>query len=123
MPRKIIWLAGRGVSISCGLDWDVPRELYEQAKAGEIDRETLRGRICEELHRVQAAAGLDTRPLDELLATLRNQGNRDWKHAFVTTNWDTVLDEVLAAHPAHDSIDPAVAHINGSIEEPSSAAS
>jgi hypothetical protein len=118
MPRKIVWLTGRGVSISCGLDWEVPSELYEAAKRGEMDREALCRRICDELHRVQAAAGLDTRPLDVLLATLRNQGNRDWKHAFVTTNWDTVLDEVLAAHPPHDSIDPVVAHINGSIEDP-----
>jgi hypothetical protein len=118
MPRNIVWLAGRGVSMSVGLDWDVPPQLYEAFKRGELDRDALCKRICEELARVQDDARLDTWPLDELLRTLRTN-TRDWKHSFVTTNWDTVLDDVLRSHPQHEAIDPVVWHLNGSIEDPS----
>jgi len=120
MPRSVVWLAGRGVSLNCGLEWDVPAELYEAFKRGELPREALARRISEELARAQESAPIDTWPLDSLLLALRKHGNqREWKHLFVTTNWDTVLDEVLQSHPAHEGVEASVAHLNGSIDDPS----
>ena len=75
MPRSVVWLAGRGVSLNCGLEWDVPAELYEAFKRGELPREALARRISEELARAQESAPIDTWPLDSLLLALRKHGN------------------------------------------------
>jgi hypothetical protein len=48
MSGHLVWLAGRGVSMSCGLCWDVPQCLEHAFHRGEIDRAELTARICRE---------------------------------------------------------------------------
>jgi hypothetical protein len=111
MSRNVVWLFGRGVSASCGLAWDVPERLYQAFRSGEIGREELTRRIREQLSRAQAealrAGRLELAPLEALLERLQGANRPGWKHAFVTTNWDTLLERVL---------DARVWHLNGSID-------
>jgi hypothetical protein len=107
MSGHLVWLAGRGVSMSCGLCWDVPAALEESYRRGEIDRAALVERICDALARAEQASAIDLTPLHALLATLRHFRE---KNSFVTTNWDGLLDRALRAH----GFAPAL-HLNGSL--------
>lgn len=109
MSGHLVWLAGRGVSMSCGLCWDVPQALEDACRRGEIDRAELTARICAELARAEADPAVDTRPLHLLASHLRFL---EGKQSFVTTNWDGLLDRALRAHGF-----AAPLHLNGSIAE------
>ncbi|HZM36915.1 MAG TPA: hypothetical protein VFC18_20830 [Burkholderiales bacterium] len=108
MSRHLVWLAGRGVSMSCGLDWDVPPALEAARHAGEISRAALGERIASALERAQDDAAIDCRPIDAMLERIR--GPSGWRHAFVTTNWDALLDRALERH----GFEPPL-HLNGSV--------
>jgi len=110
MSGHLVWLAGRGVSMSCGLCWDVPPELEARYRRGEIGREALVARICDQLSRAEMDARIDTDPIRELFVRLAS-ANR-FRHSFVTTNWDGLLDRELRAH----GFAPAL-HLNGSCAE------
>lgn len=109
MSGHLVWLAGRGVSMSCGLCWDVPQALEDAYRRGEIDRAELTARICAELARAEADPAVDTRPLHLLASHLRFL---EGKQSFVTTNWDGLLDRALRAHGF-----AAPLHLNGSVAE------
>ena len=109
MSGHLVWLAGRGVSMSCGLCWDVPQPLEDAYRRGEIDRAELTARICSELARAEADPGVDTRALHLLASHVHALGE---KQSFVTTNWDGLLDRALRAHGF-----AAPLHLNGSIAE------
>jgi hypothetical protein len=122
MSREVVWLVGRGVSASCGLNWEVPPSLYEAFRRGELGREALIARIRKELAAAQDAALASgcarLSPLANLLRALFHANRSDaWSHLFVTTNWDTLLDHALAAHhrPGRTDIGRRVQHLNGSI--------
>lgn len=106
MSAHLVWLLGRGVSMSCGLCWDVPPELEAASKRGDIDRAALAARICEDLERAEREPGVDLRPLRALAARLKKA---DGEHSFVTTNWDGLLDRVLREQGL-----AAPLHLNGS---------
>lgn len=110
MSRNLVWLAGRGVSMSCGLCWDVPQALDQAFRAGRITRSELTDRICEELGCAERDAAVDLRPLRALLERLR--AAQGWRHAFVTTNWDGLLERALREHGFERPL-----HLNGSIAE------
>lgn len=110
MSGHVVWLAGRGVSMSCGLCWDVPQRLEEAFRRGEIDRAELTARICEELARAEADPAVDARPVEKLIEKLK--ASNGWRHSFVTTNWDGLLDRALRAHGF-----AATLHLNGSVAE------
>jgi hypothetical protein len=109
MSGHLVWLVGRGVSMSCGLCWDVPQHLEDAYHRGEIDRTELTARICAALARAEADPAVDTRPLHLLASHIRTLGG---KQSFVTTNWDGLLDRVLRAQGF-----PAPLHLNGSVAE------
>lgn len=109
MSAHLVWLVGRGVSMSCGLCWDVPPELEAAYKRGDIDRAALASRICDELERAERDPGVDLRPLRTLAARLEKANG---KHSFVTTNWDGLLDRALREQGL-----AAPLHLNGSAAE------
>lgn len=115
-PAIVAWLAGRGLARTCGFSWEVPDKLYEAFVAGRISRGAFESRIRAELTAAQAAslAGgrIDTSPVERLLERLEQGSRPGWDHAFVTTNWNTLLDSVLARGGR------TVWHLNGSIADP-----
>jgi hypothetical protein len=108
MSRHLAWLAGRGVSMSCALDWDVPPGLEAALRERKLSRFEIKARICDELSRAQDDPSIDCRPLDALLERARASGR--WRHALVTTNWDELLDRAAARH----GFEPPL-HLNGSV--------
>ena len=48
MSRHLAWLAGRGVSMSCALDWDVPPGLEAALRERKLSRFEIKARICDE---------------------------------------------------------------------------
>ncbi len=110
MSAHLVWLVGRGVSMSCGLCWDVPQPLEDAYRRGEIDRDALVARICDELARAEADPALDCRPLEIFMEKLK--ASNGVKHSFVTTNWDGLLDRALRERGL-----AAPLHLNGSIAE------
>lgn len=110
MSRNLVWLAGRGVSMSCGLCWDVPPALDAAFGRGELSRAELAERICDALERAEHAPSIDCGPIDTLLERLRR--SNPWRHTFVTTNWDRLLDRRLERH----GFEPPL-HVNGSLEK------
>lgn len=112
--ETVVWLMGRGISIGCGLDWEVPVNWRD------LPRETQIERIKRDLSSESLKPEIDTSDIQTLLLTLRNQTTDNWQHYFVTTNWDTLLEMAidrlrLKSVPGWLS-DSAVAHLNGVIE-------
>ena len=110
MSSHLVWLAGRGVSMSCGLCWDVPRSLEDAYRRGEIGRAALTARICDALARAESHPSVDTRPMEKLIEKLR--ACNGWRHSFVTTNWDGLLERALRAQGFAPPL-----HLNGSVAE------
>lgn len=110
MSGHLVWLAGRGVSMSCGLCWDVPQRLEHAFHRGEIDRAELTAHICRELARAESDPAVDIGPLERMVVRLKRSNGQE--NSFVTTNWDGLLDRALRAHGF-----PAPLHLNGSVEE------
>jgi hypothetical protein len=112
--QTVAWLAGRGVAQSCGLDWEVPEVLYEALHAGKLRRTEFEARIREALAAAQAVGltdgSIDPMPLERLLDCLDRRTSHGWRHVFLTTNWNTLLDRVLARRGGR------VWHLNGSVE-------
>lgn len=111
----LIWLFGRGASIACGLPWTVPAAwaaLPREARIAAI-RETL----CTEM----TAPAVDTTPYSRLLTVLALKTRSDWRHRFVTTNWDSLLQrEVNRAYPTvcPEWLESShVFHLNGTVED------
>ncbi len=96
--------------MSCGLCWDVPQDLEDAYRRGDIDRAELTARICDALSRAEADAAIDLRPLERLAEKLRIFGGG--KNSFVTTNWDGLLGRALQAQGF-----PPPLHLNGSVAE------
>jgi hypothetical protein len=90
--------------------------LYDQLASGRLSRSAFESRIRAELAAAQetslADGAINTSPIERLLDMLEQRSRPGWSHAFVTTNWNTILDRVLAAHGT------GVRHLNGSIDDP-----
>lgn len=112
----LIWLFGRGASIACGLSWTVPA-----AWAG-LQREERIAAIRHRLRTEMQASTVDTTPYSQLLTVLARRTAPGWRHRFVTTNWDSLLQrEVNKAYP---TVCPSswlesthVFHLNGTVED------
>lgn len=91
-----IWLFGRGASIACGLPWAVPFTVDALPP-----RDARVAAIREGMRAAMHGPGVDTAPYVTLLALLETRTSPAWRHLFMTTNWDTLLDdEVEAKCPA-----------------------
>ncbi len=110
----IYWLFGRGVSIECGLTWTVPEEWCHLSREANVDR--IRERVRAEMDQVYVSGA----PYRQLLELLRHGTQPGWRHQFITTNWDFLLQrEILGLglrylpkwlHSSH------VSHMNGTVE-------
>jgi len=109
-----VWLFGRGLSIACNLTWTVPHSwlwiprwcrvaLIKRRIRSEMNRPIIRPRI------IQA-----------YLQTIQNRTQPGWRHLFVTTNWDYLLQKEIEA--LHLTVQPPwmanshVFHVNGTVE-------
>lgn len=111
----LVWLMGRGLSIGCGLSWAVPAEW------ASLPRETRVARIKETLIEEMTKPSVDTSDIRMLLLDLAHRTMNGWRHKFVTTNWDTLLQREI------DRLDlkvlprwlssSGVAHLNGVVED------
>ena len=90
----LIWLFGVGASIACGLVVDGSGSLGEPPAGGTW---RISGKpLCAEIN----AQAVDTSPYPELLTVLGSRTASGWRHRFVTTNWDGLLErEVNKAYP------------------------
>jgi hypothetical protein len=111
----LIWLFGRGASIACGLSWTVPAAWAGLPRKERIA--AIRERLRTEMH----APAVDTTPYSRLLTVLARRTVSDWRHRFLTTNWDSLLQrEVDRAYP---TVCPSwlesshVFHLNGTVED------
>lgn len=111
----LIWLFGRGASIACGFSWTVPAEW------AALPREERIAAIREALHTEVNAATIDTTPYAQLLTVLALRTASEWRHRFLTTNWDSVLQREI--NKAQPSVCPPwlesshVFHLNGTVED------
>lgn len=108
------WLFGRGLSIACKLDWIVPvcwRGLPREEKVR---------RIKEALHQEMDRPHIDCSVVRDLLCILSRDTTQDWRHYFITTNWDYLLQrELLALNlkvPPEWLAESHVSHLNGTVE-------
>src|SRR6266567_5036740 len=110
----LIWLFGRGASMACGLVWAVPLACVS------LPRQDLVARIREALHAEMSNATVDTGPYRRLLDMLSRRTATGWRHRFLTTNWDTLLErEVDAACPIECPPwleSSFVFHLNGTVQ-------
>jgi len=111
----LIWLFGRGASIACGFSWAMPA-----AWAG-LPREERIAAIRETLRTEMDAPAVDTTPYSRLLTVLARRTVSNWRHRFLTTNWDSLLQrEVNKTYP---TVCPPwlesshVFHLNGTVED------
>ncbi len=117
MSQKVVWLFGRGLSIGCGLTWDVPETWQELERAKRLEK------IREALLAEMEGPTVCTRSIRRFLEFLAHRTTAGWRHLFLTTNWDFLLQrEILAVVP--DKVKPAwlssshVFHLNGTLEDP-----
>jgi hypothetical protein len=113
---RIGWLMGRGVTAGCGLTWEVPPAVYGELSSGSLTRREIVTRIQRELRsrqeQVVRDGQLETSILEYFANAIRPDRNDRFRHGFVTTNWNTVIDLVLQRHGQ------TVWHLNGSIDGP-----
>jgi hypothetical protein len=118
-PNTVGWLLGRGVTAACGFAWEVPPAAYHELRSGPATRDAMVTWIKTDLRRRQDQAlkegQIDTSSLEDLAKAITADRNRRWTHAFITTNWNTVIDLVLQPHGQR------VWHLNGSIDGPADA--
>ena len=117
MSRQVIWLFGRGLSIGCGLTWDVPEDWLGLERCEKVEK--IRNALRTEMD----AAHVCTSGIRSFLDFLAQRTTGGWRHLFLTTNWDFLLQrEILSFVP--DRILPTwlsnshVFHINGTVEDP-----
>jgi hypothetical protein len=112
---RVDWFFGRGLSIGCGLTWSVPQHWYGLTRDQQISR------IRKELRREMLEVAVDCADIANLLHILSENTVSPWRHLFVTTNWDYLLQRELlalghAVRPAW-SAETHVYHLNGTVED------
>lgn len=110
-----VWLFGRGASIASGLDWTEPKEWQL------LDRDIRIKQIQEilelEMQKIPQSRG----PYYDLLSILSGHTETNWKHLFITTNWDYLLEREISRFKF--KVLPKwlretyVFHLNGSIQQ------
>lgn len=110
----VTWLVGRGLSIACGLTWTVPPEWCNLRRDDKVER------IKAILRTEMDAKHVHPRPIGELLNTLARYTTDGWRHEFMTTNWDYLLQREILRFKS--DIQPPwlaeshVYHLNGTVE-------
>ena len=86
---NVLWFFGRGLSIGCNLTWDVPQEW------ADLGREDCIERIKVALRSEMGAAHVDCTNIARFLHHLSEHTVDPWKHLFITTNWDYLLQREI----------------------------
>lgn len=115
MAHIVEWFFGRGLSIGCGLTWDVPQEW------NAFSRDELIAHIKAAIASEMSAAYVDTTDIRLFLDLVAEHTVSPWRHQFHTTNWDYLLQrEILAlGHKVQPpwSAETHVYHLNGTVED------
>lgn len=112
--KTLIWIFGRGASISCGLNWAMPD------KWNRLSREEIIKNVREMLPKEIDKINIGTVPYTKLLTTLAAKTIPNWKHYFMTTNWDYLLQREI--QNLNFKIKPSwladshVFHLNGTVQ-------
>lgn len=114
MGRRVDWFFGRGLSIGCGLSWDVP------AAWGWLPRNEQIDRIKETIRQEMSKPDIRTGDISSLLDLLSSHTIESWQHQFYTTNWDYLLQREISSK-WHESKprwlgSSHVYHLNGTTE-------
>ncbi len=113
--NMLVWFFGRGASIANGLDWVEPENWQSLDRDIRIQKikETLRF----EMQKIPAKIG----PYSELLSILEKDTLPHWRHLFITTNWDYLLQREILESKSKILpswlVDSQVFHLNGSVEQ------
>jgi hypothetical protein len=116
---RVVWLFGRGLSIECKLEWTEPAEWKK-----ELSRIERIERIMHVLRDEMDSPSVDPVPVREFLMLLDQDTAPEWRHLFVTTNWDYLLQREISALLDGSALpgwlDPRtgshVYHLNGTVE-------
>ena len=117
--EDVTWLLGRGISFDCGLIWNEPKEW------GSLPRECRIAKVKDALAREMVSPQVDTSVLRKFLRILDARHNaRGYRHHFVTSNWDTLLDREMDAlcRDRYDNACPewtrdGILHLNGAVDD------
>ena len=113
--QRVDWLFGRGLSIGCDLSWSVPVEWRTLAREEQI------ARIKAALRDDMGQASVDCSVIRSLLGLLERHTVPRWRHLFITTNWDYLLQREMPALGL--TVQPPwfanthVFHLNGTVED------
>lgn len=109
------WFFGRGLSMACNLLWSVPTEWQNLPREEKIDR------IKTELREEMDKQSINRTVIQRLLGTLGTHTAPNWRHRFITTNWDYLLQREIQLLDLVDKPDwmenSHVYHLNGTVEE------
>jgi len=115
--HTVLWLFGRGLSLSCGLDWDDLLHCPELSRVEKIQC------IKEELNAAMDAPGVNRAPIRDFLQFLSKRTRDRWRHRFLTTNWDFLLQQEIDQFvpdgvpvPRWLGNNSHVFHLNGTVE-------
>jgi hypothetical protein len=115
----VVWMFGRGLSIECGLKWKEPSEWTQYSRVERIER------IKRALRVEMVSPHVHRAPIRDFLMFLAQRTAPEWRHLFVTTNWDYLLqlelramvDGSRAPRWLHNGAGSWVHHVNGTVEE------
>mgnify|MGYP006995578222 FL=1 len=112
MGHCLNWLFGRGASVASGLTWTVPKEWESLGRVEVI------GKIKRDLSLKMDEA--TTSVYRKFLSILAKKTQAEWRHRFITTNWDYLLQKTIDEKPDEELpwrlADNWVYHLNGTIE-------
>lgn len=116
----VTWIFGRGATISCGLNWFEDPGPKTRSLDRDIRIKNIRANILQEEKRIK----IGRTSYSKLLSILKTSTNPLWKHLFITTNWDSILDKEIEnmirkeEGNLHWLPDSWGFHLNGSTKEP-----
>jgi hypothetical protein len=118
MIQVVEWFFGRGLSMGCGLDWNVPKHWKALRREEQVTK--IKSVIPQEMSKTHIV----TRDIVMFLDILADQTARGWQHRFHTTNWDYLLQREVSRRFPVGTIKPwwlassQVYHHNGTAETP-----
>lgn len=114
--KNVYWIFGRGVSLSCQLNWNTT-EIADFDSKTRDEQLTL---ICTHLSEAQQDSRIDITPYLSLIDLCEKQTTPPHQHTFSTLNWDTLGE--MAIDERHWDTEPDwitsshIYHWNGTIE-------
>ena len=124
MSNSCFWILGRGASIANGLRWRVRRDWYAALRSRRTTRDEMIDRIRRTIRDEMDQPDVHNNAYRRLIEKLSRRTSKDWYHRFLTTNWDTLLEQELFPIVEAEGVVPAwlgqqshIFHLNGTIEE------